>query len=374
MKIKELVNKTLIGMLSVAVLSSNCDLIMAKAEETLETLQDSQNFLQEEENRLENVLADLRDNDAKREEYVETLEKQIDVFFQQMDVQDKRVALLNDEIKKKEVSIEIMQKRIKEHLEKAKQRLRAIFKAGGDVSLILAILNTDNLKDFIDTAQAAQVVGKHDTKLIQSLNQEMISLENEKVKIEENKKEIESLKSSLESKCDQVQKIKDDNKKILEERREKELLEAKRRAEQCESRSVEFKSSNTSKNGRYILPVDSGFFITAHWGDGRGHTGIDLSRSGAEGAGIYAAASGTVVDVNSSNSWGSGYGYYVKISHGSGYETLYAHCSAVCVSAGQAVEQGQLIARVGNTGHSTGPHLHFETRKDGRPYNPECEV
>lgn len=373
MKVKRL-SKTLAWMLSVAILSSNCDLIMTKAEETLETLQDSQNVLREEESRIENILASLKDDDSKREEYVKALEEQIEVFFKQIDVQNKRIALLDSQIKQKEASIEIMQKRIKEHLEKAKQRLRAIFKAGGDVAFISVLLSTNNLKEFIDAAQAAQVIGKHDTKLIQTLNEEMISLENEKTEIENNKKEIIELKNSLESKCDKVQKVKDDNKKILEERRDRELLEAKRRAEQCESRSVEFKSSNTNKNGRYILPVDSGFFITAHWGDGRGHTGIDLSRSGAQGAGIYAAASGTVVEANASNSWGSGYGYYIKISHGSGYETLYAHCSKVNVSVGQEVKQGDKIGEVGNTGNSTGPHLHFETRKNGTPYDPEPEV
>ena len=88
------------------------------------------------------------------------------------------------------------------------------------------------------------------------------------------------------------------------------------------------------------------------------HSGTDISVP--EGTPILAAADGTVTIANATDSWGGSYGYYVKINHGGGRTTLYAHCSSICVTVGQQVQAGQFIAYVGHTGRATGPHLHFE--------------
>ena len=88
------------------------------------------------------------------------------------------------------------------------------------------------------------------------------------------------------------------------------------------------------------------------------HSGTDISVP--EGTPILAAADGTVTIANATDSWGGSYGYYVKIDHGGGLTTLYAHCSRICVTVGQKVRAGQVIAYVGDTGRATGSHLHFE--------------
>jgi len=88
------------------------------------------------------------------------------------------------------------------------------------------------------------------------------------------------------------------------------------------------------------------------------HSGVDIAVS--EGTPILAAADGTVTTANGMDIYGGGYGYYVRIRHTSGYETLYAHCSAVAVSAGESVKRGQIVGYVGNTGRSKGNHLHWE--------------
>ena len=94
------------------------------------------------------------------------------------------------------------------------------------------------------------------------------------------------------------------------------------------------------------------------------HTGTDMA--GAAGEPIYAAASGTVLQAGRSG----GYGNLVELSHGRGIDTRYAHLSAIIVKPGQQVAQGQMIARMGSTGRSTGTHLHYEVRIDGRAVNP----
>ena len=94
------------------------------------------------------------------------------------------------------------------------------------------------------------------------------------------------------------------------------------------------------------------------------HSGTDIGAPG--GTPILAAADGTVTIANGIDSWGGGYGYYIKVRHNDTYETLYAHCSSICVVAGQEVKQGEVIGYVGTTGNSTGNHLHFEVWQNGQ--------
>lgn len=98
------------------------------------------------------------------------------------------------------------------------------------------------------------------------------------------------------------------------------------------------------------------------------HTGIDLGA--AQGSNIYAMLGGRVVRA----AYDSGYGYFVVIEHSNGIRTLYAHCSKLKVKAGETVNKGQVIALVGSTGNSTGPHLHLEFRKNNQRYDPEWVI
>ena len=110
----------------------------------------------------------------------------------------------------------------------------------------------------------------------------------------------------------------------------------------------------TSQFGHRIDPIT---------GEVSSHTGTDIAC--AEGTPILAAADGTVTVANGLDSWGGSYGYYIQIDHGGGLETLYAHCSSICVTTGQQVKAGQVIGYVGHTGRVTGNHLHLEVRIDG---------
>ena len=114
-----------------------------------------------------------------------------------------------------------------------------------------------------------------------------------------------------------------------------------------------------------------GYRVDPITGEVSSHTGTDIAC--AEGTPILAAADGIVTVANGLDSWGGSYGYYIQIDHGGGLETLYAHCSSICVTTGQQVQVGEVIGYVGHTGRATGSHLHLEvwvgrSRKDAMSF------
>ena len=121
-------------------------------------------------------------------------------------------------------------------------------------------------------------------------------------------------------------------------------------------------------SGQFIWPVP-GYRYCSRWYGGN-HKGVDICA--AAGTPIYASAGGTVTKAGYNKAGaGTGYGYSVIISHGSGYTTVYAHCLSLAVHSGQTVKQGQLIGYVGSTGRSSGNHCHFEIRRNGSYIAPQ---
>lgn len=156
---------------------------------------------------------------------------------------------------------------------------------------------------------------------------------------------------------------------------EKKALEAARQAELRKKQLALANSRSTSTRERTssgYTGVTSGSFVRPIGGNGisqrfgRGHTGVDFMAN--PGTPIVAAASGRIIKI--STGWSGGYGNMILIDHGGGRATRYAHLSSFNASAGSYVEQGQVIGYSGNTGRSTGPHLHYEVIINGSPVNP----
>ena len=123
---------------------------------------------------------------------------------------------------------------------------------------------------------------------------------------------------------------------------------------------------NTSKkvSSGFVFPVNGKYQVSAYYGDGRNHKGIDLRAN--KGVPISAVASGTVTF----SGYDGTFGYTVIIDHGNGTQTRYAHAEALCVKKGAVVSQGEMIATVGRSGNATGNHLHFEVIINGVRVNP----
>ena len=121
-----------------------------------------------------------------------------------------------------------------------------------------------------------------------------------------------------------------------------------------------------SVNG--IITSDFGYRNDPFSGAASFHGGTDIAAPSETP--VLSAADGRVIVSNGSDSWGGGYGYHVMIEHEGGFVTVYGHCSFVCVTQGQEVRKGEMIAGVGTTGNSTGDHLHFEIRENGVKTDP----
>lgn len=246
-------------------------------------------------------------------------------------------------------------------------------------------------------------------QLIVNLNQEITDLENDKTNLQQQKTEYEAEKAELEKakealqieadqKLAQLNKLASTNASLQSKVNglKSDITDSAKEIEKLNSeleqiiRLAQEDSKNVVYSTAYRWPVNAKFQnITCYYGyDGwRGsmHYGIDISSSGIAGTNVYAAQSGTVIKVNNNcthnygksyNQFvyncghGGGYGNYVIIDHGGGMSTLYAHCGKVTVKNGQTVTRGDIIGTVGTTGWSTGNHLHFEVRKNGKAVNP----
>ena len=141
-------------------------------------------------------------------------------------------------------------------------------------------------------------------------------------------------------------------------------IAAKIRAAQAASVSPSSPVRSQASSSGYIWPAHGILTSSFGWRWGRMHEGIDIAVG--NGTPVVASASGTVIVAG----WMGGYGNLVVIDHGNGVSTAYGHNTGVTVGVGQSVAQGQLIAYSGNTGHSTGPHIHFEVRINGAPVDP----
>ena len=166
-----------------------------------------------------------------------------------------------------------------------------------------------------------------------------------------------------------VNQLEQESSQIEGELRRRAAEERKRREQGSGGTDVPTASSGELARP-YSGPQTSGYGWREHpiYGDRRFHAGVDYG--GPTGAKFWSAGAGVVVSAG----WRSGYGNAVVIDHGDGLATLYGHASSLFVTAGQTVKRGQPIGAIGSTGYSTGPHLHFEVRRDGEPQDPNRYV
>ena len=229
-----------------------------------------------------------------------------------------------------------------------------------------AIKLDGNEKACVDTKEEADLIIND----IKSNTTDGVELNFEIEEQEKNKNELNISTTEiakLEINKDVEVKVQEYEKKKAEEEAAKMAAEAATRAATSSRGTMSSRGASIPTTGAsFMRPIIGGTITSVYGKRSSGfHTGLDLATS--TGTPIYASASGTVKFAGTQG----GYGKLVIIDHGNGYQTYYAHCSAIYVTAGQTVNQGDNISAVGSTGNSTGPHVHFEIRYNGSTLNPQ---
>lgn len=343
------------------------------------------------EERNESIKQTEKEINAKKSEKDEAVQKRnsLDLQISAMldDISDVE-EVINEkeaEINAKNAEIETLTLQIEETNNKLKTRLKVMYEYG-TTSYLQLILESKGLSDLVTRLSVVKRVYDYDKNVIaEFINTKQQVEDARQLIVNEQKEQIEA-RDILEKKKSSLEALKSEKQQIIDElnsdinalEKEEKQKEADYEALKKElNAALAAESSRSSKsvytgNGQFAWPSDSSTRITSSYGyrthpiSGKQslHRGIDIGA--ALGSNVLAAESGTVVTAG----WNNSYGYYITINHGGGLVTLYAHNSKLLVSKGDKVTKGQVIAKCGSTGNSTGPHIHFEVQLNGALQNP----
>lgn len=407
--------------------------------QTLNDLEQQREELQQEQNRLNGNINDaeqeMQSLDSERQALnndIAEIQSNIEKIIAQISEQEKEIARLEEEINKLNEEIKILEEKIEARNVVLAEQARGVQTSGSPQDLISIILSAESLTDLVGKVEVINLLVQNnnnimeeqirDRQLVETAREEVDLAREETNRVKENmevnrnqlvaerqdldskiqlvtekynltsgeRDKLLSQQSQIASQTDKInQEMKAEQDRIAAEKARaeaeaKRVAEAQRKAQE-QANQVQISSSSSSESssasnsapitnsGGWARPasgyVTSEFGYRMHpiLGYNRLHAGTDIGGGGP----ITAAKSGTVVVAGYHYSFGN----YVKIDHGGGIVSLYAHMkSDLRVSAGQSVSQGQQIGTMGTTGSSTGVHLHFEIHQNGTPVNPRNYV
>ena len=336
---------------------------------TFAVSQSDKNALKDKINNAENELKNIRNSQRDAKSELENLTIQVMDAESELNSLKVELSELESSIETKESDITEKQAEIKRKEKLLQERIVALYEAG-DSTYLDVLLGSDSLLDFLSKYEIVQQIVDADTALITDLDNDKKALENEKAELEADKARVKELKDKQEIKSNELKILKKNKQsevdKLSDEEKSKqsEIDKYNTAMEEIERQLSEIGKDAQERLDRDGVKFDGSFiwpcnnkYVTSRmkWRWGRWHKGVDI---GASYENVYASASGYAYNATNPG----GYGTYIMIFHGDGYATLYGHLNSSHIRNGQYVSQGQVIATSGNSGGSTGAHLHFEIR------------
>jgi murein DD-endopeptidase MepM/ murein hydrolase activator NlpD len=360
--------------------------------QTIDNLRQQQQQMKQQRENVANERDRLTNLQQEAQKHLTGLEQNLQSTNNNIQVSESRLQLAIQRLKQLEADLVIAERSYEERQVATVARLRYLQRSPASAGWAV-LLQSQNISDFISRRHQLKLVYRADRRILAKLNEKAKLINKQKTQVEQQKNEIALIREQMlaqkadyqnqaQSQSELIQRLNSDrlaleaaqNQLDMDSKNLEVLIQQKVAAARAREEAQTKTNSRTSViirgTGMLAYPSDASTSSPFGWrmhpvlGYRRFHSGLDFAAS--YGSTIRAADSGTVIFAG----WYGGYGRAVIIDHGNGMTTLYGHTSQLYVSEGQTVQRGQAIAAVGSTGLSTGPHLHFEVRRNGTPVNP----
>lgn len=387
---------------------------------TIDEVQNRQEELKQENEDLQAKIDALKEDEEAALAYQEELTGKIDENEQKIDQARATIEEMNGKIKELEARLSLSEEKYQGTIDAFKERLKALYVSGGSsLGTLEILLDSSSLSEFFTRQELVEVMAQRDQSMLDQLDAYMAETQGDREELVAAQQEVADSKKAIEAAQDELEVLYEENDLLVaslegqqaqaqeqiaaneaedaELQAQLEALIAERNRQEEEKRQQALQNQQAQNGGSDggegatqpsggtgVEPVtpglQSGFSpiwplpgvgvgsITGHFGDmyfNGPHNGLDIGAG--YGTPIVAAQAGEVISAQYHWSWGNN----VLIWHNETFSTRYAHMSSIAVSAGQYVEQGQIIGYVGSTGESSGNHLHFEVYYGGSRVDPD---
>ena len=349
---------------------------------TLQELQRQQRQIQQEMAEQQKIWSQKNNESQRIMEKLQALEQEIQAKEREISRLDGELAAAQARVQEVAEDLARAEAAQEARMGLFRKRLKEIYLVGR-VNYLEVLLQATSLEDFLVRMELLSKIAQNDIKLIQEIKAERERIAAQKARLEAERDKVAQLRRQVDQERVMLASRREDHSRLLaqveEEKKQVESvlaemealasqIAAKIRAEQAKSNrplpSGSTKGMLWHVPGYYYVSSPFGWRIHPLFNIRSFHNGIDIpAPTGTE---VVAPLDGRII----STGWLGGYGNHISIDHGGGLSTLYAHLSSILVREGQEVKKGQVIGRIGSTGWSTGPHLHFTVMINGEPVNP----
>ena len=345
---------------------------------SVKDLKKTQKNINDQINRTKNELKAVQNKTKDISLQIKELDLKVDSAAIELNIVEKELEQLGISINETVLDLQKAEGKLSVQEDTFNQRLRVMYK-NGNVGYLEVLLSSGNVKEFLARKDMIQSIAQFDKDLILYMKEQRDIIDTKKTTLEAQRASVEITKSKLEARKRDLERVTRDKEDLMGRLQEDikafeiEYDKLNDYAKEIESKIVKLQSiSGPYSGGRMAWPVPGYSRISSSYGyrihpifkTKKLHTGIDIPAP--TGTAITAASNGKVIFTG----WLGGYGKAVIVDHGGGIVTLYGHNSSITVSEGNTVKRGDTIAKAGSTGNSTGPHLHFEVRKNGAYVDP----